>query len=630
MMRKSAFVVAILAGFLLPLRASADGLREARRDFLKARSAVTDGRFRDALELYRKVIEQLPEDAVVRYEYAQLLRDLNVPEEAGRQAREAVRLDPSLPEAHRLLGTLELAASEKDPSRLDGAILELQKAHQLVPYDAATSASLARALLAHGQPAEAARVLDDMPESRSQPGLMRLAAEARARSGRTRDAESLYVALHESDPTDRESIAALVDLYEEEDRLDDALKLLRELEAKDPENMAITERITIDLARAGRFDEAEKRARELVASRPENRSLRRLLAQVLYEKGDSASAQKILRDLVASDPEDETTRRALIEVLVRDRQFDDARPLLEESRKRAAADPKSRAEAWPTVELGYIAFLQKNYGEAKKWLEPVALTPAGGTARATRILLGIARDSEDAAYGLPRAQAAAAAERESAEWMAAVAEFQIRSGDKKGGEDTLSRLAAAPDVERILAAADAYARLKDYSAAARVARKAVAQFPDSTEALFRLGSSLERSGDTPGAEKAFQQLLAIKPDDSATQNYLGYMWADRGVHLEAARDLLEKAVARDPRNGAFQDSLGWAYFRLGRLDDAEKHLSAAHRGEPDDATIEEHLGDLSEKQGNIAQAISHWERALTLKPDEPEKIRQKVARARER
>src|SRR5215472_18685237 len=148
MMRRLALPIAILGGFLLPLCAGADdGLREARRDFLKARSAVTDGRFRDALELYRKVIEQLPGDAVVRYEYAQLLRDLNVPEEAGRQAREAVRLDPSLPEAHRLLGTLELAGSEKDPTKLDGAIAELQKAHQLIPYDAATSASLARALL---------------------------------------------------------------------------------------------------------------------------------------------------------------------------------------------------------------------------------------------------------------------------------------------------------------------------------------------------------------------------------------------------------------------------------------------------------------------------------------------------
>jgi Flp pilus assembly protein TadD len=258
------------------------------------------------------------------------------------------------------------------------------------------------------------------------------------------------------------------------------------------------------------------------------------------------------------------------------------------------------------------------------------LTATGGTARATRLLLGIARESEDAASGLSRAQAAAAADRESSEWAAAIAEFQIRSGDRKAGEESLARLAASEDLERLLACADAYARLKDYPSAARVARKAAAQFPDSTEALFRLGSSLERAGQTSEAEKAFFDLLASKPNDAATQNYLGYMWADHGVNLDKARDLLEKAVAREPRNGAFQDSLGWAYFRLGRLEEAEKHLLEAHRGEPEDATIEEHLGDLFEKRGNVAEAISHWQRALTLKPEEPEKIRQKVGRAREK
>jgi tetratricopeptide (TPR) repeat protein len=108
------------------------------------------------------------------------------------------------------------------------------------------------------------------------------------------------------------------------------------------------------------------------------------------------------------------------------------------------------------------------------------------------------------------------------------------------------------------------------------------------------------------------------------------MWADHGTNLDKARDLLEKAVAREPRNGAFQDSLGWVYFRLGRLAEAEKHLREAHRGDPEDPTIEEHLGDLSEKRGDLPQAISHWERALTLKPEEPEKIRQKLAKAREK
>ena len=121
-----------------------------------------------------------------------------------------------------------------------------------------------------------------------------------------------------------------------------------------------------------------------------------------------------------------------------------------------------------------------------------------------------------------------------------------------------------------------------------------------------------------------------KPNDAATQNYLGDMWADRGVNLEKARELLEKAVAREPRNGAYRDSLGWVYFRLGRLDAAEKNLTEAHQRDPDDPTIEEHLGDLSERQGNVEQAVAHWERALTLKPDEPEKVRQKLQRYRAR
>ena len=69
-------------------------LAESRRAFLAARTALADGRYQDALTLYRKVLEIVPDDPIVHLEYAQLLRDLNVPDEATRQAREAVRLDP--------------------------------------------------------------------------------------------------------------------------------------------------------------------------------------------------------------------------------------------------------------------------------------------------------------------------------------------------------------------------------------------------------------------------------------------------------------------------------------------------------------------------------------------------------
>ncbi len=622
---------ATLALLLLSAPLAAGSLRDGRKAFLRARAAVAEGRYREALELYRQVIAELPEDAIIRLEYAQLLKDLNVLEEATAEARQAARLDPKLPEARRLLGSLELAASEKDPSRLDAAIQELAAAAKLAPGDVGTTATLARALLARGKAAEAARLLDGLPEARTQPGLLRLSAQAQARSGRLRDAEASYRSLLERDPLDRDALAALVDLYEGADRLEEALDFLRGLEKREPDNTAVSERITLDLARAGRFEEAERRARELAARRPENRAIRRLLAQVLFEKGDSSAGEQILRALLEADPEDEGTRHALGTELLRERRFGQAGSLFEETLRRAGEDPKkAEVRRAATVELGYLAMVQKEHAKARELLAPLAVTGEGVHSRALRILLAVARETQVAGPEVAAVRAAATAEPENPEWAAALAEVQYSAGEKKKAEEALTRLARSEDVDYVLAAADAYARLKEFANAARIAREASQRFPESTEALFRLGSSLERAGSQAEAEKVFRQLLSARPNDSAAQNYLGYMWADRGIHLEEARGLLEKAVAREPRNGAYLDSLGWVYFRMGKLQAAERNLREAHRREPDDPTIEEHLGDLAERQGNVARAVDHWERALELKHEEPEKVRQKLLRSRSR
>ncbi len=621
------FAALCLALSLLGASVGAADFRESRKAFLRARAAMGEGNYQQALELYRKVIELIPEDAVVRFEYAQLLRDLNVGDEAMKQAREVVRLDPKLVEGRRLLGGLELLAAERNPSRLDVAIAELEEARKLAPGDPSIAAPLSRALLARGRSADAARVLEEAGGAGGHPAIRRLTAEAQAKSGRFKEAESIYRTLLEANPQDRETSAALVDLYEEDDRLDRALELLQLIEKQDPENPAIPERITLDLARAGRFAEAEKRARDLAARRPENRAIRRLLSQVLFEKGSSPEGEKILRALIAEDPDDDATRRALVGEMLRERRFSEAQTLLQEGLGRGADDPrKIPAREAANVELGYLALLKKDYARARQVLAPLAVKQGTVNGRALRIFAGAARDGENFAAGLEVSRAAASAEPERPEWVALVAEFERRTGDGAKSEATLKKLAASANPEEVLAAADVYTRVKDFAAAARIAREASRRFPESSEALFRLGASLERAGATGEAEKAFQQLLARRPNDSAAQNYLGYMWADRGIRLEEARELLEKAVTREPRNGAYQDSLGWVYFRLGRLAKAETHLAAARQREPDDPTIEEHLGDLAERQGDLAKAIAHWERALLLKHEDPSKVRQKLAR----
>ncbi|HEY1435367.1 MAG TPA: tetratricopeptide repeat protein, partial [Thermoanaerobaculia bacterium] len=401
-----------------------DPMVDSRKTFLAARTAITDGRYQDALALYRKVLVVVPNDPIVHLEYAQLLRDLNVTDEAAKQAREAARLDPDLAEARRLLGSLELAAAEKDPSRLPAAIEELSAAHRLGPSDAGTSVTLARALLAAERPAEAAAILDELPELAGQPAIQRLTAEAKAKSGQYHEAEELYQALWEADPGDREIAAALIDLYEDQDKLDEALGVLEKLSARDPENQAVKERIVLDLARAGRFPESEQRARDVVAKRPENRAAQRLLATVLFERGSTVEGEKILRALIEADADDPSTRRALASELVRERRFDEARAMYDEMVRAAGEDPrKADSRLAATVELGFIAYLQRDYAGARRILGPIALANGEVHDRAARILLAADRDAEDYADGRDRARAFAAAKPSDAEWEAQAAEF---------------------------------------------------------------------------------------------------------------------------------------------------------------------------------------------------------------
>ena len=90
-------------------------------------------------------------------------------------------------------------------------------------------------------------------------------------------------------------------------------------------------------------------------------------------------------------------------------------------------------------------------------------------------------------------------------------------------------------------------------------------------------------------------------------NYLGYMFADRGIRLDEAQQLILKALDLEPDNGAYEDSLGWVYYRQNRLDQAADELRLAVEKVGNDPTVHDHLGDVYFKQGKIREAIQQWE-----------------------
>jgi Flp pilus assembly protein TadD len=90
--------------------------------------------------------------------------------------------------------------------------------------------------------------------------------------------------------------------------------------------------------------------------------------------------------------------------------------------------------------------------------------------------------------------------------------------------------------------------------------------------------------------------------------------------------MIQRAVRAEPTNSSFLDSLGWAYFKLGKLDEAELHLSEAARRDAASATIHDHLGDLYQRRGKPEQARAAWQKALalTVEVDEITKIKAKL------
>jgi tetratricopeptide (TPR) repeat protein len=138
--------------------------------------------------------------------------------------------------------------------------------------------------------------------------------------------------------------------------------------------------------------------------------------------------------------------------------------------------------------------------------------------------------------------------------------------------------------------------------------------------------AFERAGKWPEAEADFRKSLSLSPGQPQVLNYLGYSFVDRNENLDEALGLIERAVAARPDAGYIIDSLGWAYYRLGRYNDALVQMERASLLEPVDPVVTDHLGDVYWAVGRKLEARFQWRRALSFKPEETDaaRIRRKL------
>jgi tetratricopeptide (TPR) repeat protein len=190
----------------------------------------------------------------------------------------------------------------------------------------------------------------------------------------------------------------------------------------------------------------------------------------------------------------------------------------------------------------------------------------------------------------------------------------------------------AEDRDVILVLAQIYTRLRRWKDASEQidAAEALSTKPDDKIYIYFLrGAMDERQKHYDSAEEQFRKILAIDSNNSMTLNYLGYMLADRGVRLDEALTMVQKAVQLDP--------LGWVYFKMGQYALAEANLRKASDRISTDPQVHDHLGELYEKTGRLKLAAAQWEQSLQeyartvpadAEPSDVSKVQKKLDSAR--
>lgn len=493
--------------------------------------------------------------------------------------------------------------------RFDEAVASLEKANEAKPDAASHAFRLARVEDVRKQPAKSLELLKRyFSEKASSQGLApyQLYVKLQNDLSRGNDVISGLAELHERDPDNQLLAFFLAERYRAAEQFDKAQPLYTAVLAKSPssdayQGLAATERRLKQIANLVSLlgDVAGKTG-----------SLEALEGETKAIVGDSelvASLVQLARDRHTADADNLSfgERLAVAIIALEAEQFDVAKEFFELAMKVN----RDRASAvYRTWAIGL--FGEERYADAvsvfKRAIDERAV--ASGDPDFHFLLsraLAADRKLDEALIAAKHVASLAPQNLRAATWLA-----QVLSLSKQYDE-------AKATCERTL-------RRHDEDDQSDDARQLLRQL------RIMLSNIAVIQHDLPASEEWLSQVLDEFPDDVGAQNDLGYLWADGGKHLKMAQGMIERAVAAEPDNAAYRDSLGWIYYRLGRYDDAVAELSKAAAGDEPDGVMLEHLGDACLAAGQRDAARDAWQKGLAAleKGDDAEKlaqIKQKLA-----
>ncbi len=611
-----------------------------------------------AIDNYRLAMKEDPSASFLVEDIAELYRVSGRIREAVEEAQDALKTNPDDLNARRVLARIytqeigDAQANHIDEGMARRAVEQYKIITQKDPKDVDSLVMLGRLdrVLEDSVDAEAAfkQVLAIEPDNED--AVTGLASVYTDR-GDPKSASALLEKLTQKSPSPRAylSLAANYDSMHEYSLAADAYQKAIEL---DPTHDEWKAALAQDQALSGRSDDALKTYQDMAASNPQDAQPYLGMAQIYLDQKKFDLAHQMIDKAKSLDPDNVEIRYNEVLLLENEGRSGDAitalKSVLDATAKRSYDAEQRNVRARMLEKLGGLYRTNEQYEEAVGAFREIGTLDPSLAARSEAQVIDTYRLAKD--YAKAQQESDAAAKQYPNDQMLGEVRAQILADQGKTdlAIAELKKLLDGKNNREIdLSMADVYQKAKDWDDMAKVLDQAdqlSTKKEDKASVLFTRGAMYERQKKYDLAEKTFRQALdSTSPSDSLYAqilNYLGYMLADQNVRLQEAQDLIKQAVKLDPNNYAFLDSLGWVYYRLNRLDDAQQQLTRSLQlSFSKDPTIHDHLGDVYFKEGKIKEAISEWQSSLKawstsapsdVEPEEVAKVQKKLDSARVR
>jgi len=372
------------------------------------------------------------------------------------------------------------------------------------------------------------------------------------------------------------------------------------------------------LMRQNRLDEAIQALEAMQKLDRNNESPVLLLSQIALKQKKKARAESLLRDYIEEHPDAIHVRNALGRMLVQS-----GRPLEAVSiYKGLVRDTGGTIDALSS--LGLLYFQLKDYESAAKQFRKALKNSPNDQSR-----FYLAASLEATKQPEKAKKLYLEIEKTSVVYVDA----QLRLAGLELANDHIN--AAEKRIKSIIAnfsdTADAYLLLSSIY----LNQEKYQQLLDETEfalglpevpsrLFFNRAVAYEHFKRHDDVESSLTQLLSIDPKNPEALNFLGYVYAERGIKLIKAETLILRALEQKPNDGYYLDSLAWVYFQRGEYAKAIKTQTEAIKKIKDDPVMFEHMGDMFWKSKKPEKARNNWKKALQFKHAKPEKIRKKI------